>query len=519
MAKKKQQPKGAGKAYISAAKARRKLQVSLATFQKLCILKGIHPRVPGKKLRGSQKTFYLTKDIKFLAHDPLIRKAWEMRAQRRKIKKAKAKKENLKVKSLLNNFPSYRLERVVLERYGTFRDALLDLDDALNVLFMVSNLTCTSVIDSDRIANCKRLCREFLKYVTTTGGLRKVFASVKGLYVQVDINGVFPVFIIPYRPFQSIPKDIDQKIIKSFLEFYECLLSCVNRHLFYQKGYVYPPKFDESLEAKGFSVFDAFTLEWKKGESQLIVDEESDLSVSENLERDKNMDHPNRLLEGMTFFLGREVPIELFDFIVRSCGGNALWEVPGIHDADSSSITHYVYDRPNIPGDRRLDADYVQPQWILDSINAGILLPVSLYLPGVSLPPHLSPFVSHENSSYRPHFGEFISGYKSSQVTGTYTEKVIGQESTKDDKLDATSSQITLANQEEEEEEEDKRQRALVPNDKLKPSSETQNRKLAKMMMRSKDRYRYERIMRSQKKETKATNRLLRRQKELKSSE
>ncbi|GJD06563.1 Pescadillo [Galdieria sulphuraria] len=457
----KKHAQGAAKAYISAAKARRKLQVSLETFQKLCILKGIHPRVPKKKLRGSQRTVYLKKDIQFLAHDPLIQKTREMRAQRKKIKKAQSKNENLKVMSLLKNFPSYRLERIVLERYGTFRDALSDLDDALNILFME---------------------------------------------VVICFN---------QRPFQSVPRDVDQRVIKSFLEFYECLLSCVNRHLFHWKGYSYPPQYEESLEEKGFSVFDAFRLECKNNVSQLTVcgTEDSDFGVSDSAEGDKKVDHPNRLLEGMTFFLGREVPLDLFDFLIRSCGGNACWELPGTQFTDPKAITHYVYDRPNIPGDRRLDAEYVQPQWILDSINAGVLLPISLYLPGVSLPPHLSPFVNHENSIYRPHYQDFISEFKTSEVTA-YTEKVIGQENTKKDKLD-TTSQVASGDDGEEEEEEDKRQRALVPNDKLEPCNETQNRKLAKMMMRSKDRYRYERITRTQKKAMKTANRLLRRQEEL----
>jgi pescadillo len=109
-----------------------------------------------------------------------------------------------------------------------------------------------------------------------------------------------------------------------------------------------------------------------------------------------------------TFWLSRETSRSIFEFLVRSFGGRIGWPASSgsgspIADESDESITHVIIDRP-LPATankrketeeerkRRMSRKYVQPQWIVDCINAGKILLEEPYLQGKELPPHLSPF-------------------------------------------------------------------------------------------------------------------------------
>lgn len=68
-------------------------------------------------MKGNHHTYYHLKDIAFIQHDPLLEKFREQRAYEKKIKKAKAKKNQERANRLELRRPDYKLDRLVLERF------------------------------------------------------------------------------------------------------------------------------------------------------------------------------------------------------------------------------------------------------------------------------------------------------------------------------------------------------------------------------------------------------------------
>lgn len=248
-----------------------KLQISLPDFRRLCIFKGIYPREPRSKKKAKKgstpsTTFYYTKDIQYLLHEPLLQKFREHKALAKKIGRALGRNEVGDAKRLERSKPRMSLDHIIKERYPTFIDALRDLDDALSMLFLFASLPSTTYVSPKTIALCQRLCHEFQHYLIVTHSLRKSFLSIKGIYYQATIQGQDILWLVPYKFVQRMSGDIDFRIMATFIDFYTTLLGFVNYRLYTSIGLVYPPKFNQESDEQGAELA-AFTLEGKKVDS------------------------------------------------------------------------------------------------------------------------------------------------------------------------------------------------------------------------------------------------------------
>jgi len=212
----------------------------------------------------------------------------------------------------------------------------------------------------------------------------------------------------------------------TFLEFYTTLLGFVNFKLYADMGLIYPPKLtfaatstlstlcsedefsDEFLASLGLPIMKKVDanpvdqIEIDQEAAQLLGDTQAD---EENRRKEEETKILQNLFSKCKFFISREIPREMFAFVIRACGGNVSWDktmcAGATYNVSDESITHQLVDRPKL-NDMIVNRVYIQPQWIFDSINARKLLPVDNYLPGSVLPPHLSPFVEEKEGDYIP---------------------------------------------------------------------------------------------------------------------
>lgn len=450
---------GAAKNFVTRTQAVKKLQVSLADFRRLCIFKGIYPREPRNKKKANKGstapvTFYYTKDIQYLLHEPVLAKFREHKTFARKLQKALGRGEVGDAERLETNRPKYTLEHIIKERYPTFLDALRDLDDPLNMLFLFANMPATDKVSHRVTKEAERLTNQWLAYVAKERLIKKVFVSIKGVYYQANVKGQEVRWLVPFKFPTNIPSDVDFRIMLTFLEFYSTLLHFVLYRLYNDANLIYPPTIDIS-KLKAVGGLSSYVLKSvEQGANALLPKEKqpqeeessnipetklSNAEISKALEADKEEDQneesevnenveeieldefastnkttgdllsqPSKyasptstLFSKFIFYVGREVPLDILEFCILSAGGSLISEIAlddlqinhpeSFKKLDLSKITHQIVDRPKI-NSKVAGRTYVQPQWIFDSINKSELLPVNQYAPGETLPPHLSPW-------------------------------------------------------------------------------------------------------------------------------
>lgn len=257
-----------------------------------------------------------------------------------------------------------------------------------------------------------------------------------------------------------------------------------------------------------------------KAALQSVANEENTTSNIDDIIDEESLKRKN-LFSGLVFFLSREVPRGYLEIIILSYGGKVGWESDdstiGIKD---KSITHHILDRPkemipskyfdNLPTNR----EFIQPQWVLDSANFLHRLPPSKYAIGVSLPPHLSPWVNDEEEGYKPKYREDIERLMNGEMVDDEAEEeddVVGTETIEKDEKEGSDNNDKPSDKEESEDddEEETTKKSSTENE------EEENKALAKLMMSKKAKRLYGRMQHGIQEKQKNVETLERKRKEV----
>lgn len=518
--------------FIGRAKVLRKLQLSLKDFRRLCILKGVYPREPRGRAPGNKKgqVYYHIKDVRAVAHEPVLDKFREFRSFMKKVRRSAGRNEKDEAARQYAMAPTYTLHHLVRERYPRFGDALNDMDDALTLIHLFAALPSEKDIRAKVINKAKSLAGSWSAYCATTSSITKSFISVKGVYMEASIQGSTVRWVVPHSFTQSMPEEVDYKVMLTFFEFYETLLSFVLFKLYNQLGLRYPLPV-KSLGGEGAgNTSSVIATNLRAMESAMgadvgrisdVIDETVERDASDAKEKKKTSKKSRKLIQsigqvlakvdeseedddeednvevagefrealdtmededmkdavpggivptlddeatkrknlfaGFTLFLSREVPRGYIELICLAFGGKVGWEGPNSPFLVSDpSITHHIIDRPKLPASFESlpkSRDFVQPQWVLDCANFLFLLPIARYKIGVTLPPHLSPWVDDEEEGYKPAYVEEVERLKNGESAEDLADALANREQADEDsnKVDEDSSADSSTEEEEEE--------------------------------------------------------------------
>ena len=345
---------------------------------------------------------------------------------------------------------------------------------------------------------CQKLVSEFYLYVILSQSLNKAFLSIKGIYYQAVIAGVPITWVQPYKFTQKLPYDVDYKIMMNFCEFYEALLKFINFKLYKDAAMEYPPPALNGVNLSSTTVFSHLQPYIQQTQAQLK--EKQAAADQKTVSGNKGLEQ----FQPLRFFLSRETPIYSLEFLLLSSGCQVGFPGEGSpYDESAEGVTHQVVDRPAAE-EVRINREYVQPQWIYDCLNHGILLPTAQYAPGKALPAHLSPFVDNRKEGYVPTRQKEIN-----QLKG------VDEEMLEEEELEPSEDEMQPAPPAEEEkkegasaakgvdeeltDEENEEKESKLKKLKIKKQIAKENKELGKLLMTKKARRLYTRAQKDEK--------------------
>lgn len=348
------------KKFVSRERAISKLRIQPKQFDELCVLCNVFPVLATEQnmLDRTKGWHYLITDVRKIYYSDsynVIRTNKENQKRREKYSRLGFEE---KLKNCIDE--EYGLVELIKCKYASFGDSLSDLGSSLRNLYLIEQL---------QIADVGQALRLFEEFILARKMIDAAFLSKRGIYLSFTCGSVRVVWSVPYRSanFSSL---IEEKA--DIIKFPST------------KGIILPdfPSDTESEEVDDLDPNDP-----GKMDISLLKYAAPLLSMHLKLALHKlSILYPEPAKTRPGLFRGKNVHTMVasigrwIDFILESEEAN-LTDCEGADLVIAETVE-----------DVHSDKTYLQPQYVLDSINSSRLLDFDGYKIGAALPKHVSPF-------------------------------------------------------------------------------------------------------------------------------
>ncbi|KAI4291473.1 pescadillo [Pancytospora philotis] len=349
------------KKYVSRALAVKKLKLTPRQFDRMVVLCAIYPiQAPERNCLDKVEGWYYTiEDIKKIyysnAYDVLFRN------QKYEAKRERCIEFNRTDRLDLYREEEYGLVELVKTRYSCFGESLADLGNSLRMLYFVRMLGVDDVADT---------LAEFEEYLLGRRLLESAFLSRRGVYFSFRVENVAVVWSVPY-PAQDfgalieVKQDLEKTLKFSsvdFLDFDSSSDGSVEEEIIDPND---PERLDVSLLKYAAPVLSTH--------ARLVVHKLKLLYGAQCAQR-------GGLFDGKKVHVAiKSIPREI-EFVLKSEGADL------VDPCDAEIVIAESVDQL-VDG-----VQYLQAQFVFDSLNSKKLLDPKLYTVGKELPAHKSPF-------------------------------------------------------------------------------------------------------------------------------
>lgn len=351
------------KKFVSRKTALERLNVTETQFNRLMVLCNVYPVVADSKncYDRVEGWYYLIDDIKKIFYSEtyeILNSNLEKSIKREKLMKVEQKERAEKLKDSEFNFVE-----LVKQKYESLGHSIEDLGNSLRHLYLIKMLEIDEV---------EKELIDFENFVLSRRLLNKAFLSKKGIYFAFDIEKIMIVWMVPYPGHNLtdfIEEKQDPKIVKPTYEFD-----------FLDFGSFEDSESNEIVEYENPNSDDKFDIALLKYSSPLLKIHLKLVLHKLSILLGDSKSSKTVIFSNHKFHVDMKNLNQWISFVILSCNG----EISSKEEAEYIVTEIVDVIEPN--------KHYVQPQFIFDCLNQNILLSPELYLVGMNLPPHISPF-------------------------------------------------------------------------------------------------------------------------------